>query len=86
MNNGKPKPFLHTFSFQLTEAQYKIIEKEFLSCQLGKAAMLGQPAIWFGGQTHIRVRPPMMKITVVSADLYNKLQAVLTKAHTGKKA
>jgi hypothetical protein len=71
------KDIPHTFRFQLTEKQYRIIAKEFQSCQLGTAAMIGQPAIWFGGQTHTREKPPMMEMAVISPSLFRKLENVL---------
>jgi hypothetical protein len=77
---SKPKsPFLHSFSFKLTEDQYQTICKEFLGCQLGRAAMIAQPHIWFGGMSHMRLHPPTMKVTVIAPELYEKLQAVLPK-------
>lgn len=82
---SSPKPFIHTFSFELTEKQYKTIAKHFKACRLGEAAMLAQPHIWFGGASHIRSYPPIMKVTVVNKCIYEKLQAVLSEAHTGKK-
>lgn len=78
------KQIAKTFFIDLTEKQYKVIAQEFLSCQLGSAAMLGQPAIWFGGDSSKRLKPPRMQMSVLTPELFHKLQAVLEEAGGGK--
>lgn len=81
----RPK-ILAAFSVELSLKQARKIGKQFQAAlaehQVDRAALLAQPVTTFGGMSHVRLKPPRLEVAVISAEVFEKLQAVLKEETT----